>query len=175
MLLASGKESLPGTPLYACWDEGRTRKPDEPLLSIAVLSSPQIREEPNIRGCLKSSTGLLPVERLQSAGPGWPCETWAGCPCYDKPASQTPSETMALRRGVACRPSMVGGVRLNLVGGGVRALCHPERQRRIWAKHENKRWLPSVPRCFTPFSMTRLGWSATKRSRTPSEFHPKTD
>ena len=46
LLLAQGKENLPGTPLYAGWEEGRTRKPDEPLFSIAVLSSPQIREEP---------------------------------------------------------------------------------------------------------------------------------
>ena len=50
MLLAQGNENLPGTPLYAGWEEGRTRKPDEPLFSIAVLSSPQIREEPFVLG-----------------------------------------------------------------------------------------------------------------------------
>jgi hypothetical protein len=37
----------------------------------------------------------------------------------------------------------------------------------IWAKHENKRWSHSPPRCFASLSMTNAGGSPTKISRTP--------
>ena len=45
-----------------------------------------------------------------------------------------------------------------------------ERQQRIWAEHSNQRWLHSLPRCFTSFRMTSLGWSVAKRSRPRQAF-----
>jgi hypothetical protein len=53
-----------------------------------------------------------------------------------------------------------------LRGEAVHSSCHPERQRRIWAEHANKRWSPSLARCFASLSMTNTGGGPTRFSRT---------
>jgi hypothetical protein len=55
-----------------------------------------------LRGCLRSSTGVSPVERLQFAGPRWPCDTWARCPCYVNRLLKHPLRGMS-HSGFLCR------------------------------------------------------------------------
>jgi hypothetical protein len=55
---------------------------DQPAGGEQVYPNPVPRRLETVRRCLKSSTGILPVERRRLSGPRWPCDTWAGCPCY---------------------------------------------------------------------------------------------
>ena len=63
------------------------------LKSPAIIRSMcKLLNRKTLRACVRSGTGILPVEKRRFEWPWCSHNTWARCPCHDKTASHTRSK-----------------------------------------------------------------------------------